>query len=128
KEARTFYQEKKKDEYKTFVHVQLETGRTHQIRVHFSHLGHPLLGDTLYGGKQHEIGRQALHCNKIRFTHPFTNEALYFTVPIPRDMQVVLSDFQNKYRPETSIQRFQVAILLIYICTTQLEYVISNPV
>src|SRR5699024_3544652 len=58
-EARTFYQVKKKDEYKTFVHVQLETGRTHQITVHFSYLGHPLLGDTLYGGKQHEIGRQA---------------------------------------------------------------------
>ena len=95
-EARTFYQVKKKDEYKTFVHVQLETGRTHQIRVHFSHLGHPLLGDTLYGGKQHEIGRQALHCNEIRFTHPFTNEALHFTVPIARDMQLVLFDSQNK--------------------------------
>src|SRR5699024_8346279 len=54
-EARTFYQVKKKDENKTFVHVQLETGRTHQIRVHVSYLGHPLLGDTLYGGKQHEI-------------------------------------------------------------------------
>src|SRR5699024_4340034 len=95
-EARTFYQVKKKDENKTYVHVQLETGRTIQIRVHFSYFGHPLRGDTLYGGKQNEIGRQALHCNEIRLTHPFTNEALSFTVPIPSDMQFVLFDSQNK--------------------------------
>src|SRR5690625_3781749 len=82
-EARTFYQVKGRGENKTFVHVQLETGRTHQIRVHFSYLGHPLLGDTLYGGEQNEIMRQALHCNKISFTHPFTNKALHFNVPMP---------------------------------------------
>jgi len=95
-EARTLYQVKKRDKNKTFVQAQLETGRTHQIRVHLSYLGHPLLGDTLYGGKQDEIERQALHCNEIRFTHPFTNDVLHFTAPMPRDMQVVLSDFKDK--------------------------------
>lgn len=64
----------------TVVELELETGRTHQIRVHMSHIGHPLLGDVLYGGKN-EIKRQALHAAKIRFTHPITNENIECAAP-----------------------------------------------
>jgi 23S rRNA pseudouridine1911/1915/1917 synthase len=55
----------------TLVEIKLETGRTHQIRVHFSYLGHPLLGDELYGGTRDQIKRHALHCHYITFQHPF---------------------------------------------------------
>lgn len=87
--ARTFYQIKNQSESKTFVHVQLETGRTHQIRVHFSYLGYPLLGDTLYGGKRDEIERQALHCGEIRLIHPFTKEKIQIQAALPSDMQFI---------------------------------------
>ncbi|MCL6573343.1 MAG: RluA family pseudouridine synthase [Bacillus sp. (in: Bacteria)] len=74
--------------YGVFTHVelQLETGRTHQIRVHMSYLEHPLLGDDLYGGEKSLMARQALHCKKITFEHPFTEEEMTFTAPLPRDM------------------------------------------
>lgn len=68
------------------VELKLETGRTHQIRVHMSYLGHPLLGDDLYGGNISIIQRQALHCKKIHFTHPFLQEEMTFTAPLPPDM------------------------------------------
>ena len=63
------------------VECYLETGRTHQIRVHFSHIGHPLLGDTLYGNSNDNsfVSRQALHCGKITLLHPITNKELTFT-------------------------------------------------
>lgn len=77
----------------TFTHVQLklETGRTHQIRVHLSYIGHPLLGDDLYGGKRNLIERQALHCRQIQFTHPISQECLSFQVDLPVDMQIILN-------------------------------------
>lgn len=62
------------------------TGRTHQIRVHFSWLGHPLAGDDLYGGSRREIGRHALHCGRMGFTLPFTQTRIQVTSPLPRDM------------------------------------------
>ncbi|HYK75187.1 MAG TPA: RluA family pseudouridine synthase [Pseudoneobacillus sp.] len=65
----------------SLVKCWLDTGRTHQIRVHFSHLGHPLLGDTLYGGDS-SINRQALHAAKLEFTHPLTNEPISCTAPL----------------------------------------------
>lgn len=68
------------------VEVELETGRTHQIRVHFSHIGHPLVGDDLYGGKRDLLQRQALHCSGLRFTHPFTKEALVFESGLPEEL------------------------------------------
>ncbi|MFU1797251.1 RluA family pseudouridine synthase [Paenibacillus azoreducens] len=71
----------------TLVRLELETGRTHQIRVHLSHLGHPLLGDALYGGSPALINRQALHGEKLAFTHPFTGERIEITDPWPNDMQ-----------------------------------------
>lgn len=58
----------------TTVALQLETGRTHQIRVHMSYLGHPLCGDTLYGGTRQKIDRQALHSEQLSFIHPLTQE------------------------------------------------------
>ncbi|MEH7417711.1 RluA family pseudouridine synthase [Neobacillus drentensis] len=64
----------------TLVKCWLETGRTHQIRVHFSHWGHPLIGDTLYGGKP-VTDRQALHAAKLEFTHPFTHETIICHAP-----------------------------------------------
>ncbi len=62
------------------------TGRTHQIRVHFSWLGHPLAGDDLYGGSRREIGRHALHCARMEFTLPFTQNRVGVTSPLPGDM------------------------------------------
>ncbi len=62
------------------------TGRTHQIRVHFSWLGHPLAGDDLYGGSRTVIGRHALHCGLMEFTLPFTQTRVRVTSPLPQDM------------------------------------------
>jgi 23S rRNA pseudouridine1911/1915/1917 synthase len=70
--------------------VTLETGRTHQIRVHFRYLGHPLPGDFLYNPHYEKIGRQALHSHKLAFIHPITGEPLEFTSPLPADMQQCL--------------------------------------
>lgn len=68
----------------------LETGRTHQIRVHMAHIGHPLLGDTLYGNNSTLINRQALHSYKTSFYHPITREFVTYIAPIPLDMQNLL--------------------------------------
>lgn len=75
----------------TIVKLQLETGRTHQIRVHMSHLGHPLIGDTLYGGKTKLLARQALHAAHIAFVHPITKQHIVVDVPAPDDMMRMLS-------------------------------------
>ncbi|AFI27805.1 MULTISPECIES: RluA family pseudouridine synthase [unclassified Bacillus (in: firmicutes)] len=69
------------------VTLQLETGRTHQIRVHMSYLGHPLCGDTLYGGTRRDIGRQALHSEHLSFIHPLTQENMTFHASLPQDMR-----------------------------------------
>ncbi|SHG30698.1 RluA family pseudouridine synthase [Ornithinibacillus halophilus] len=73
------------------VDVVLETGRTHQIRVHFSHIKHPLAGDDLYGGSLKRINRQALHCYQLQFIHPITKKSLIFTTEIPEDMKKILA-------------------------------------
>ena len=70
----------------SLVAIHLKTGRTHQIRVHFSAYGHPLAGDDMYGGSLDRIGRQALHCGEIRFRHPVTGERIRLRSPIPQDM------------------------------------------
>ena len=73
--------------YPGFTHVEcrLETGRTHQIRVHMKAIGHPLLGDFLYNPDYRFIGRQALHSYTVAFRHPITGEAMEFTAPMPED-------------------------------------------
>lgn len=72
------------------VRLSLYTGRTHQIRVHMAHIGHPLVGDDLYGGSTEFLDRQALHCKTYVFTHPFTGERLEISAPLPKDMQKIV--------------------------------------
>lgn len=69
------------------IELQLETGRTHQIRVHMKHIGHPLIGDDLYGGDCTLIHRQALHSYSLKFIHPVTLEEMYFEQELPEDMR-----------------------------------------
>lgn len=71
----------------TLLSIRLETGRTHQIRVHFAHIGHALVGDTLYGEPSELISRQALHCKTISFIHPVTNEAITVDSEFPNDFK-----------------------------------------
>lgn len=68
----------------------LKTGRTHQIRVHTSYVGHSILGDNLYGNKSNKINRQALHAYKISFIHPITNKKLEITAKIPKDIESLI--------------------------------------
>ncbi len=89
--ARTHYKVLADGEDCSLVELQLETGRTHQIRVHMSYLGHPLLGDDLYGGSREKIGRQALHATQLSIIHPRTKERLTLTEPLPADMLALLS-------------------------------------
>lgn len=69
------------------VKCSLKTGRTHQIRVHMTATGHPLIGDRLYGGPSLLINRQALHSYKISFVHPVSHESLEFVCELPYDMK-----------------------------------------
>ena len=86
----------------SLVELELRTGRTHQIRVHLSHNGYPLVGDDMYGGKAfaHEgrtvIGRQALHAALLSFDHPITNQRLTFTAPLRGDMAELVRLFRSR--------------------------------
>lgn len=71
----------------SIVKCNLKTGRTHQIRVHMSYIGHPILGDTLYGNPSNLIQRQALHSYKVKFIHPISREEVTFIAELPSDMQ-----------------------------------------
>ena len=75
----------------SLVKFVLETGRTHQIRLHSKHIGHPIIGDTLYGNESKLISRQALHCHKVSFTHPITKNELEIISPIPEDMKEIFT-------------------------------------
>ena len=79
----------------SLLELTLETGRTHQIRVHLAYKGHPLLGDDLYGGCCQQISRQALHAWKLQFTHPVTGKNIQITAPLPDDMTHILSSFSK---------------------------------
>lgn len=71
---------------RTLLKITLKTGRTHQIRVHFAYIGHPLCGDEMYGGDRSEIKRQALHCGKMRLKLPLTGEEIAIESPLPDDI------------------------------------------
>lgn len=74
----------------SIVHFILETGRTHQIRIHSKYIGHQILGDSLYGEASPFIDRQALHAYKLSFIHPITKEKMEVTAPIPKDMKDII--------------------------------------
>ena len=78
----------------TLVRLTLETGRTHQIRVHMSHIGHPLLGDTLYGGPELLINRQALHSHVFQFIHPRHLTPIKFVAPLAEDIVKVIQKLE----------------------------------
>ena len=81
---------------KSFLEITTETGRTHQIRVHCAHIGHPLMGDDMYGAPLTEnLKRAALHCSKVTITHPVTKENITFTAPLPEDMKNELKTFTD---------------------------------
>ena len=112
KEAVTHY--RVIDRYQNHTHVKaiLETGRTHQIRVHLSHIGYPLIGDPMYGGKVRfpkkadevlkealvNFKRQALHARKLTLAHPISGELMSWKTPLPEDMLALL-DVLSAYDP-----------------------------
>jgi 23S rRNA pseudouridine1911/1915/1917 synthase len=113
KEATTHYKVLERFNYVTLVSCVLETGRTHQIRVHMKHIGHPLFNDDFYGGDKIVKGtvytkykqfvencfdlcpRQALHAKTLGFIHPDTNEPLLFDTDLPQDIQAVLEKWRT---------------------------------
>lgn len=83
----------------TLIRCKLETGRTHQIRVHTKSIGHPILGDKTYGLKKEEfvLSGQLLHAGEIGFIHPTTGENVSFSAPLPEDFEDTLEKIRNKY-------------------------------
>ncbi|SDB30045.1 23S rRNA pseudouridine1911/1915/1917 synthase [Pseudobutyrivibrio sp. YE44] len=90
--AITHYQVIEEKNGHSLVSIHLETGRTHQIRVHFKYIGHPLIGDDIYNPDFEYMKRHALHSHKISFKHPITGEELEFIAPLPDDMSSVLNN------------------------------------
>ena len=82
----------------THLRCRLETGRTHQIRVHMAHIGHPILGDTVYGAKKPVPGLtgQCLHATGLRFIHPRTHEPVELTCPLPEEFTRMLAKLEKK--------------------------------
>ena len=88
--AVTHFECLEQNEKYSLAKIWLETGRTHQIRVHMNYIGHPLPGDFLYHNDRTEIGRQALHSWKLEFHHPVSGELMQFETPLPEDMRKLL--------------------------------------
>ena len=95
--AVTRYKVIDKLEQATLLEISLETGRTHQIRVHFSHIGHPLVGDALYGGDMSLLNRQALHCFELGFYSPRKSEIIYIKSELPHDMRELVKELTPTY-------------------------------
>lgn len=113
KRAITHYEVIKSFGYVSLVRCRLETGRTHQIRVHFKSIGHPLFGDSAYGGDRILKGivtqkykqfvencftimpRQALHAQSLGFIHPITGQKMFFEVPLPKDFQTIIERWEQ---------------------------------
>jgi 23S rRNA pseudouridine1911/1915/1917 synthase len=94
REARTHFRVLERFARHTLLTLQLETGRTHQIRVHLKAIGHPVVGDPVYGSgnviRHAKLQRQFLHASQLQFNHPLTGELLHFEAPLPLDLQTVL--------------------------------------
>lgn len=91
-DAVTHYKVVKEANGHSLVSLRLETGRTHQIRIHMKYLGYPLIGDYLYNPDMEYMTRQALHSHHMEFTHPITGEHMSFTAPMPEDMARVMQE------------------------------------
>src|SRR5260221_550211 len=101
KQARTNYRVLERYGYAALVECRLETGRTHQIRVHFQHIRHPLVGDTVYRrGTRHGLSfpRQALHAAELSLVHPTTNQVLTWKSALPRDMKKLVGQLRHDDR------------------------------
>jgi 23S rRNA pseudouridine1911/1915/1917 synthase len=100
REARTHFRVLEHFAHYTLLLIQLETGRTHQIRVHLKAIGHPVVGDPVYGsGRKHpdlQSRRQFLHAYQLCFTHPITGETIELEAPLPTDLQTDLDALQNR--------------------------------
>ncbi|MBI4550244.1 MAG: RluA family pseudouridine synthase [Candidatus Omnitrophica bacterium] len=90
KSSLTFFKVKERFRQATWIQALPHTGRTHQIRVHLSYLGHPVLGDALYGGGSPLIPRHALHARTLEFTHPRSKKRVSFSSELPEDMKQLL--------------------------------------
>ncbi len=90
----------------SYIQCELETGRTHQIRVHMSYLGHPIIGDPLYGGDKTKFQSenktlflgQCLHAKELRFVHPITGENMHFECPLPENMELIIKKLRAQSR------------------------------
>ncbi len=105
REARTGFKVLERFKYATLVEAYLYTGRTHQIRVHFHHVGFPIVGDEIYGARQNirlrentgfKAERQLLHSQKLAFVHPKTGKQQSFVAPLPQDFEEALAVFRKK--------------------------------
>ena len=91
RQARTHFEVLELLSAETYLEVRLETGRTHQIRAHFAAIGHPLAGDTTYGGeRKYGLERQFLHAHRLAFAHPLSGERLSFSSALPADLVAAL--------------------------------------
>ncbi len=97
KPAETRYRVIRRFPHATLLEVKILTGRTHQIRVHMAHLGHPVIGDALYGARG-GLSRQALHAAELRFTHPKTGKMMAFESPLPDDFKQILKKVEEEER------------------------------
>ena len=97
KEAVTHWEVVKRYRGYTHIRCKLETGRTHQIRVHMAHIGHPILGDTVYGHKKPELGQdsQCLHAGALCFTHPRSGLPVMVFAPLPEYFQHVIEKLER---------------------------------
>ncbi|MDA0733773.1 MAG: RluA family pseudouridine synthase [Chloroflexi bacterium] len=95
KESRTRYRVVKQFDAGSLLEIYLESGRTHQIRVHLAHLGHPLVGDSVYGKRSPVLGRQFLHAHHLSFEHPVGGERLDFRTDLPEDLDLALSIYRD---------------------------------
>ncbi len=93
--AVTHYHVEQSGENYSLMRINLETGRTHQIRVHFAFLGTPLYGDRMYGKEDERICHQALHCENVTLTHPVTGEEIFIKADMPEKMKNLLNELQR---------------------------------